>query len=90
MGLGVSPWVFVKRKISFNLRRMTSSGDRHQDCGVQVQVEHHEDIMLEACRPLWWRWTCEDVLKGGSRIVSMGEQSTSLDQDKAIKKVGPS
>ena len=33
--------------------RMTSSGDRHQGCGVQVQVEHHEEIMLEACRPLW-------------------------------------
>ena len=53
---------------------MTSSGDRHQDCGVQVQVEHHEDIMLEACRPLWWQWTCEDMLKSGSPIVSMGEQ----------------
>ncbi len=24
---------------------MTSSGDCHQDCSVQVQVEHHEDIM---------------------------------------------
>ena len=27
------------------MERMTSSGDRHQDCGVQVQVEHHEEIM---------------------------------------------
>ena len=26
------------------MERMTSSGDRHQDRGVQVQVEHHEDI----------------------------------------------
>ena len=26
------------------LERMTSSGDRHQDCRVQVQVEHHEEI----------------------------------------------
>ena len=26
------------------MERMTSSGDRHQDCRVQVQVEHHEDI----------------------------------------------
>ena len=26
------------------MERMTSSGDRHQDCGVQVQVEHHEEI----------------------------------------------
>ena len=27
---------------------MTSSGDRHQDYGMQVQVEHHEEIILEA------------------------------------------
>ena len=26
------------------MERMTSSGDRHQDCGVQVQVVHHEEI----------------------------------------------
>ena len=26
------------------MERMTSSGDRHQDCCVQVQVEHHEEI----------------------------------------------
>ena len=26
------------------LERMTSSGDRHQDCRVQFQVEHHEEI----------------------------------------------
>ena len=26
------------------IERMASSGDRHQDCGVQVQVEHHEEI----------------------------------------------
>ena len=24
---------------------MTSSGDRHQDCGVQVQVDQHEYII---------------------------------------------
>ena len=24
--------------------RMTSSGDRHQGCIVQVQVDHHEEI----------------------------------------------
>ena len=44
VGLGMFPWACVKRKISFNPWRMTSSGDRHQDCGVQVQVEHHEEI----------------------------------------------
>ena len=27
-----------------SMERMTSSGDRHQDCGVQVQVEHHEEM----------------------------------------------
>ena len=69
---------------------MTSSGDRHQDCGVQVQVKHHEDIMLEACRPLCWQWTCEDMLKSVPPIVSMGEQSTSLHQTNTIKKDGPS
>ena len=25
------------------MERMTSSGDRHQDCRVQVQVEQHEE-----------------------------------------------
>ena len=44
VGLGMLPWSCVKWKISYNPWRMTSSGDRHQDCGVQVQVEHHEEI----------------------------------------------
>ena len=26
------------------MERMTLSGDRHQDCRVQVQVEHDEEI----------------------------------------------
>ena len=26
------------------MERMTSSGDRHQDCGVQGQVENHKEI----------------------------------------------
>ena len=51
---------------------MTSSGDHLQYCDVQVQVEHHECIMLEACHPLWWQWISEDVLESGSPIVSMG------------------
>ena len=51
MGLGMFSWACIKRKISYNPWRMTSSGDRHQGCVVQVQVEHHEEIMLEACRP---------------------------------------
>ena len=44
VGLGMFSWASVKRKISLNPWRMTSSGDRHQDCRVQVQVEHHEEI----------------------------------------------
>ena len=54
------------------MERMTSSGDHHRDCGVQVQVEHHEEIILEAYRPLWCQWTCEDVTKSGSPIVDYG------------------
>ena len=38
------PWACVKRKILYNPWRMTSSGDHHQDCGVQAQVEHHKEI----------------------------------------------
>ena len=43
MGLGMFPWSCVKRKIPYNPWRMTSSGDRHQVCSVQVQVEQHEE-----------------------------------------------
>ena len=49
MGLGMFPWACFKRKIPCDPWRMTSSGDRHQGCGVQVQDKHHEDIMLGAC-----------------------------------------
>ena len=72
------------------LRQQEDLNQPMEYCGVQFQMEHHEDIMLEACRPLWWQWTCEDMLKSGSPIVSMGEQSTSLHQANAIKKGGPS
>lgn len=43
VGLGMFPWSCVKRKISYNPWRMTSSGDRHQVCSVQVQVVQHEE-----------------------------------------------
>ena len=66
---------------------MTSSGDHHQDCGVQVQVEHHEDILLETFCPMWWQWACEDVMKSGSPMVSMGEQLTSLHKPTQSRKV---
>ena len=65
VGLGTCSWACVKRKISLNPWRMTSN----QGCVVQVQVEHHEEIMLVACHPLWWQWTCEGVPKSDSPIV---------------------
>ena len=41
-------YVFLRLRqeedITQPMERMTSSGDRHQDCRVQVQVEHHEEI----------------------------------------------
>ena len=53
------------------MERMTSSGDRHQVCSVQVQVEQLKEwltimeyggaIKLEAYRPLWCQCNCEDV-----------------------------
>ena len=35
-------------------------------CGVRLRCASSSeaswrDQMLEACRPLWWQWTCEDV-----------------------------
>ena len=68
MELGTCPWACVKRKITYNPWSMTSN----QGCVVQVQVEHHEEIMLVACRPLCYQWTCEDVPKSGSPIVEYG------------------
>ena len=44
----VSMVVHQKEDITQPMERMTSSGDRHQDYGMQVQVEHHEEIILEA------------------------------------------
>ena len=40
VGLGTYPWDDIIQP----MKRMTSSGDHHQDCRVQVQVEHHEEI----------------------------------------------
>ena len=40
------------------MERMTSSGDRHQDCRVQVQVENHEEIK--------WRITVALVASWGA------------------------
>ena len=68
VGLGLLPWACIKRKTTYNPWRMTSN----QGCVVQVQVEHHEEIMLVACRPLWQKWTCEGVPKSDSPIVEYG------------------
>ena len=54
------------------MERMTSSGDRHQDCRVQVQVEHHEEIKCLKLASIVVQWTCEDVPKSGSPIVEYG------------------
>ena len=43
VGLGTCSWACVKRMISYNPWRMTSSGDRHHVCSVQVQVEQLEE-----------------------------------------------
>ena len=48
VGLGMFPWSCVKRKIPYNPWRMTSSGDRHQVCCVQVQVEQHEEWLTHS------------------------------------------
>ena len=84
MGLGMCSWACVKKKIALNPWRMTSN----QGCVVQVQVDHHEEIMLVACRPLCYQWTCEDVPKSGLPIVEYGG-TTSLHRANAIKKGGP-
>ena len=56
------------------MERMTSSGDRHQDCRVQVQVEHHEEIKcLKLAIHCGVNGLCEDVPKSGSPIVEYRE-----------------
>ena len=46
-------------------------------CGVRMRCASSSDAsqrdqVLEACRPLWWQWTCEDERKSGSPIVEYG------------------
>ena len=43
MGLGMFPWACAKRKIPTHGVDDIKC-DRHHDCGVQDQVEHHEEI----------------------------------------------
>ena len=40
----VSMGLRQKEDITQPLEMITSSGDRHQDCHVQVKVEHHVEI----------------------------------------------
>ena len=76
VGLGMFPWSCVKRKISYNPWRMTSSGDRHQDCRVQVQVDHREEIK---CLKLAVHCGDNGLVKMCRRVAhpqwSIGEQS---------------
>ena len=44
VGLGTCSWAWVNRKISLKpWRGWHQSGDHHQDCRVQVQVDHREE-----------------------------------------------
>ena len=73
------------------MERMTSSGDRHQDCRVQVQVEHHEEIK---CLNLAIHRGVNGLVKMCRRVAhpywSMGEKSSSLHRPSVINKGGPS
>ena len=72
VGLGTCPWACVKRKISYNpwkgIKWWSSS---RLPCASSSGASRRDQV-LEACRPLWWQWTCEDVLKSGSPIVDYG------------------
>ena len=66
------------------MERMASSGDRHQDCRVQVQVDHREEIK---CLKLSIHCGDNGLVKMCRRVAhpywSMGEQFTSLHQANA-------
>ena len=72
VGLGTCPWACVKRKISYNpwkgIKWWSSS---RLPCASSSGASRRDQV-LEACRPLWWQWTCEDVPKSGSPIVDYG------------------
>ena len=72
------------------MERMTSSGDRHQDCCAQVQVEHHEEIK---CLNLAIHYGVNVLVKMCRGVAhpycTMEEQSSSLHRANAIKKGGP-
>ena len=67
VGLGMFPWSCVKRKISYNPWRMTSSGDRHQVCSVQVQVEQLEE------------WITHDGVWGSNQAWSLPSIMVSME-----------
>src|SRR5215216_1165999 len=81
VGLGMFPWACVKRKILYNPWRMTSGVVikfavckfkwSNTKSGSPI-MEYGGAIKLEACRPLWCQWNCEDVPKSGSPIVEYG------------------
>ena len=82
LGLGISPWACIKRKISYSSWRMTSSGDRHQGCDVQVQDGHLEDFMLEACNPFGDNGQVKMFLREALPSWCMGERYMNLHQAK--------
>ena len=72
------------------MERMTSSGDRHQGCGVQVQVKHHEEL---TCLKLAIHYGDNGHVKMCRRVAhplwTTEEQSSSLHRANAINKGGP-
>ena len=79
VGLSIFPWTCIERKNSYSPWRMTSSCDRHQ---VQVQEEHLEDLMLEACRPFGDYGQVKICLREALPYWCMGEHYVSLHQAK--------
>ena len=72
VGLGTCPWACVKRKISYNPWKGIKWWSSSKLLCASSSGASRRDQVLEACRPLWWQWTCEDVPKSGSPIVDYG------------------
>ena len=83
VGLGTCPWACVKGKISYNPWKgwhqvvivikfaVCEFGWSNSKSGSPI-MEYGGAIKLEACRPLWCQWNCEDVPKSVSLIVEYG------------------
>ena len=67
---------------------MSSSGDRHQDCGVQVQVEHHEEIKCLKLAIIAEEWLAHSGVWGSNHLVSIdptqSRKVVHLEEDKIV------